>query len=67
MVLECLVDEVEFVSKVRYEENMWMKVRGWRGSCIYIPMDSACASVIEDSYIILKEDLLGFMQNVILM
>ena len=61
MVRECLVDEVEFVSKVRYEESVWMKVRGGRGRealyvcCIYMPTDSACASVIEDSYIKLKE------------
>ena len=31
--------------------------------CIYMPTDSACASVIEDSYIKLKEDVLGFMQK----
>ena len=56
LVRECLVDEVEFVSKVRYEESVWMKVRGGRGRealylcCIYMPTDNACASVIEDSY-----------------
>ena len=48
---------------------MWMKVRGGTGRgalyvcCIYMPTDSACASVIEDSYIKLKEDVLGFMQK----
>ena len=69
MVRECLVDELEFVSKVRYEESVWMKVQGGRGRealyvcCIYMPTDSACASVIEDSYIKLKEDVLGFMQK----
>ena len=69
MIWECLVDEVEIVSKIRYEESVWMKVRGGRGRealyvcCIYIPTDSACASVIEDSYIKLKEDVLGFMQK----
>ena len=31
--------------------------------CIYMPTDNACASVIEDSYIKLKEDVLGFMQK----
>ena len=46
-----------------------MKVRGGRGRevlyvcCIYMPMDSACASVIEGSYIKLKKDVLGFMQE----
>ena len=69
MVRECLIDEVEFVSKVRYEESVWMKFRGGRGRealylcCIYMPTDSACASVIEDSYVKLKEDVLGFMQK----
>ena len=64
LVREVLVDEVEFVSKVRYEESVWMKVRGGRGRealyvcCIYMPTDSACASVIEDSYIKLKETCL---------
>ena len=28
-----------------------------------MPTDSACASVIDDSYIRLKEDVLGFMQK----
>ena len=62
MVWEWLVDEVEFVSKARYEESVWMKVRGGRGRdalyvcCIFMPTDSACASVMEDSYIKLKED-----------
>ena len=31
LVRECLVDEVEFVSTVKYEESVWMKVRGGRG------------------------------------
>ena len=54
---------------VRYDESVCMKVRGGRGRealyvrCIYMPTDSACASVIEDSYIKLKEDVLGFMQK----
>ena len=53
LVRECFVGEVEFVSKVRYEETVWMKVRGGRGRealyvcCIYMPTDSACASFID--------------------
>ena len=31
--------------------------------CIYMPTDSACASVIDDSYVKSKEDVLGFMQK----
>ena len=27
LIRECLVDEVEFVSTVKYEESVWMKVR----------------------------------------
>ena len=29
---ECLVDEVEFITDVHYEESVWMKVRDVRGS-----------------------------------
>ena len=37
LVRECLVDEVEFISQVRYEESVWMKVRGGRGrEALYI-------------------------------
>ena len=56
LVRECQVDEVEFVSTVKYEESMWMKVRGGRGRealyicCVYIPTDSSSVSVIEESY-----------------
>ena len=31
LVRECLVEEVEFISKVCYEESLWMKIRGGRG------------------------------------
>ena len=31
LVRECLVDDVEFITGVRYEESVWMKVRG----CVY--------------------------------
>ena len=52
-----------------YSKYVWMKVRGSRGTealyvcCIYMPTDSACASVIGDSYIKLKADVPGFMQK----
>ena len=35
-VRECLVDEVEFVSTVKYEESVWMKIRGGRGSIVHL-------------------------------
>ena len=49
---ESLVDELEFVINVRYEESVWMKVRGGRGRealyicCIYMPTFSTAASVV---------------------
>ena len=42
---ECLIDEVEFITDVDYEESMWIKVRGGRRSsalyigCVYMPTD----------------------------
>ena len=30
LVRECLVDEVDFISQVAYEESVWMKVRRGR-------------------------------------
>ena len=70
LVRECLVDEVEFVNTVKYEESVWMKVRGGRGRealyicCVYImPTDSSSVSAIEESYASLKEDVLGFKQK----
>ena len=30
--LECLVDEVGFITNVQYEKTVWMKVRGGMGS-----------------------------------
>ena len=69
LVKECLVDEVVFVSTVKYEENVWMKVRSGREReavyicCVYMPTDSSSVSVIEESYASLKEDVLGFKQK----
>ena len=62
LVRECLVDEVEFISQVRYEESVWMKVREGRGrealyiGCVYMPTDSNRVSVI-------MEDVLNFKQK----
>ena len=61
-----MVDEVEFVNMVKYEESVWMKVQGGRGMetlyicCVYMPTDSSSVSVMEESYASLKEDVLGF-------
>ena len=47
LVCECLVNEVEFITSVKYDESVWMKVRGERGRsalfvcCVYLPTDSS--------------------------
>ena len=69
LIRECLVNEVEFITNVRYEESVWMKVRGDRGrealyiGCIYMPTDSKSVSVIDSAYEKLKEDMLNFKQK----
>ena len=69
LVREYLVNEVEFISNTRYEESVWMKVRGGRGRealyicCVYMPTDSTSVSVIDNSYEKLKEDVLSFKQK----
>ena len=66
MVRACLVSEVEFITSVRYEESVWMKVRGERGrsalyiGCVHIPTDSRSVAVGERCYGRLKEDVLSF-------
>ena len=43
LVRDCLVNEVEFITSVKYDESVWMKVRGERGRsplfvcCVYLP------------------------------
>ena len=45
LVQEYLVNEVKFISNTRYEESVWVKIRGGRGRealyicCVYIPTD----------------------------
>ena len=69
LVRECLVSEVEFVTSVRYEESVWMKVRGERGrsalyiGCVYMPTDSTSVAVVESCYGRLKEDVLSFREK----
>ena len=63
LVRECIAEEVEFIRDFRYEESVWMKVRGGRGKealylfCVYMPTEGSAAAVIEDSYERLKEDV----------
>ena len=69
LVRECLVSEVEFITSVRYEESVWMKVRGERGrsalyiGCVYMPTDSTSVAVVESCYGKLKEDVLSFREK----
>ena len=69
LVREYLVNEVEFITNARYEESVWMKVRGGRGRealyicCVYMPTDSTSVPVIDSSYGKLKEDVLSFKQK----
>ena len=69
LVRECIAEEVEFIRDVRYEESVWMKVRGGRGKealylcCVYMPTEGSAAAVIEDGYERLKEDVLEYQQK----
>ena len=69
MVRECLIDAVECITSVHYEESMWMKIRGQRGrealfvGCVYMPTESS-VSVLDNCYELLKEDVLSFKEKV---
>ena len=64
-----MVNEVEFVGEVKYAESVWVKVRGERGrsalyiGCVYMPTDGSGIATIDDSYNLLKEDVLTFKQK----
>ena len=69
LVRECLVDEVECISDVNYEESMWMKIRSQRGrealyvGCVYMPTESSSVSVLDSCYELMKEDVLNFREG----
>ena len=69
LVCECLVNEVEFITSVRHDENVWMKVRRGRGrsalyiGCVYMPNDSTSVAVVDSCYDRLKEDVLCFREK----
>ena len=69
LVRECLVDEVECITNVNYEESMWMRIRSQRGrealfvGCVYMPTESSNASVLDGCYELLKEDVLNFKEK----
>ena len=55
-----LVDEVEFITDVHYEESVWMKVGGGMQTsvyyigCVYMPTDCTNSASIEGCYESLK-------------
>ena len=63
------MNEVEFITSVKYDESVWMKVRGERGRsalfvcCVYLPTDSSSVAVVDSCYDRLKEDVLGFREK----
>ena len=69
LVCDDLVNEVELVSEVKYAESVWMKVRGDRGrlalyiGCVYMPTDCTGTATRDDSYNLLKGDVLTFKQK----
>ena len=69
LICDCLVNEVEFVSEVKYAESVLMKVRSERGrsalytGCVYMPTDCTGTATRDNSYNLLKEDVLTFKQK----
>ena len=69
LIRECLVNEVEFINTVKYEESVWMKIHSERGKealyigCVYMPTDSTSVSVMDSCYERLKEDVLSFREK----
>ena len=42
--------EVEFITSMEYEENVWMKVRGRSAlyvGCVYMPTDSTNVAAVD--------------------
>ena len=69
MSCECLVNDVEFINSVKYEESVWMKLRSERKrealyiGCVYMPTDSTNISVMDSCYERLIEDVLSFREK----
>ena len=53
LVRECLVSEVEFITSVRYEESVWMKVRG-RGGDQHCTLDVCICLLIVQALLLWK-------------
>ena len=63
LVRKCLVNEVEFINTVKYEESVWMKVHSERRrealyvGCVYMLTDITSVSVMDSCYDRFKEDV----------
>ena len=63
------VNEVELITSVKYDDSVWMKVRGERGRsalfvcCVYLPTDSSSVAVVDNYYDRDKKDVLGFREE----
>ena len=64
-----LIDEVEYITDVNYEESIWLRIWGQRGrevlflGCVYMPTESSSVSVLNTCYELLKEDVLNFKEK----
>ena len=64
-----MIDEVECITNVNYEESIWLRIRGQRGrealflGCVYMPTESSSVSVLNSCYELLKEDMLNFKEK----
>ena len=48
LVHECLVNKVEFINTVRYEDSVWMKIRSERGrEALYIGCVCICLRTVQ--------------------
>ena len=69
LVRKCLVNEVEYINTVKYEESVWIKLRSERGrealyiGCVYMPTDSTSISVMDSCHEWLKEDVFSFKKE----
>ena len=67
--LFAITNKVECVGEANYAECVCMKVRGERGrsalyiGCVYMLTDGSGIATIDDSYNLLKEDVLTFKQK----
>ena len=63
------MNEVEFITSVKYDKSVWMKVHGESERsalfvcCVYLPTDTSSVAVADICYDRLKEGVLGFREK----